>query len=789
MARVRRGNPTLQQTSPSDDATNVSVTANLVLTFSEAVKAGSGTINIYNSITAALVGSISVTDPTQISFSGNQLIINPTFNLAQSTGYYVTMASGVVLNLSNRPFTGISSATTFNFTTGNGNDNTPPQLISASPADNATGVDVGTNIVLTFDEPVRPWGSIQIRNGTDGTIAKNISLWDATQVTFSGNQVTINPSTDLAVGSGYYVTLEPSAIIDIVGHPFAGISSPTALNFTTASPPNPTATNLAKSGSEFLVNTTTDGQQHNPAVAALTDGRFVITWSDFGASADDAGGSVRGQIFNANGTKSGSEFLVNTTTAGIQTSPVVSALSEGAFVVVWVSINGLEVMGQIYDSDGNKSGSEFKINAGGNQVHPIVTALADGRFVVAWSDGSGSMDNSPYGVHAQIFGADGNTVGSEFLANTQTIGSQQFPAITALANGGFVIAWINTMGSPSVMAQIFDEDGNKVDSAKLVSTVISGQDAPSLIGLADGRFVIFWKVVGSTTTIYGKLYNADGSTPGTTFVVSDKAVSDAGSPVPDLVGALSDGRFVVAWTDWSQTGADTSDAAIRAQIYNPDGTKSGAELVVNTTVAGPQLWPSLSVLPGDNVVIAWTDISQTGGDTSESAVRAQVLAHQAVGGLVLTGTATSNVLTGGALNDTITGLGRGDTLTGAAGVDTFVYTAVSDSTSRTFDTITDFDASADRLDLWYPVTGVDASITSGSVGSRRFDSDLVSAVGATKLAAHHAVLFTPDAGAYLGKTFLVVDANGVAGYQEGADLVIVLGAASNLTGLTPSDFV
>ena len=145
---------------------------------------------------------------------------------------------------------------------------------------------------------------------------------------------------------------------------------------------------------------------------------------------------------------------------------------------------------------------------------------------------------------------------------------------------------------------------------------------------------------------------------------------------------------------------------------------------------------------------------------------------------------------GGAGNDTFTGLGGKDTQTGAAGSDTFVYGAASHSTSRNYDTITDFDGSSDVLDLWFQVTGVDASITGGSVGSRRFDSDLASAVNSTKLAAHHAVLFTPSSGVPAGSKFLIVDANGVAGYQAGADVVILLGANStNLGSLTVSDFV
>src|SRR5438045_2335408 len=47
-----------------------------------------------------------------------------------------------------------------------------------------------------------------------------------------GYRVTINPSDDLNSGTGYYVTLAPGLVTDLAGNPYAGISSPTALNFT-----------------------------------------------------------------------------------------------------------------------------------------------------------------------------------------------------------------------------------------------------------------------------------------------------------------------------------------------------------------------------------------------------------------------------------------------------------------------------------------------------------------------------------------------------------------------------
>ena len=53
-------------------------------------------------------------------------------------------------------------------------------------------------------------------------------------------------------------------------------------------------------GTEFLVNTSTNGTQFTPQIATLADGRFVVTWTDGGPNAVDlSGDAVRGQIFDA----------------------------------------------------------------------------------------------------------------------------------------------------------------------------------------------------------------------------------------------------------------------------------------------------------------------------------------------------------------------------------------------------------------------------------------------------------------------------------------------------------
>ena len=70
-----------------------------------------------------------------------------------------------------------------------------------------------------------------------------------------------------------------------------------------------------------------------------------------------------------------------------------------------------------------------------------------------------------------------------------------------------------------------------------------------------------------------------------------------------------------------------------------------------------------------------------------------------------------------------------------------------------------------------------------------FDHDLAAAVNAAHLKAHEAVLFAPTGGSLAGDTFLIIDANGVAGYQASKDYVIHLTNAVHLADLSVHDFL
>jgi len=110
--------PALSSSTPSDNATGVSLSSNIVLNFNESVRLGTtGNIVITNAVDINDTRTISVTDTTQVSVLGSTLTINPANNLKAGYDYNVKFASGVVTDLAGNAFAGISDVTTLNFTT------------------------------------------------------------------------------------------------------------------------------------------------------------------------------------------------------------------------------------------------------------------------------------------------------------------------------------------------------------------------------------------------------------------------------------------------------------------------------------------------------------------------------------------------------------------------------------------------------------------------------------------------------------------------------------------------
>lgn len=112
--------PIVSSLSPLNNATNVAIDANLVLTFSEpVVKVTGKLIQVVRVSGDVVVGNYTVDSP-EITISGNTLTINPNFELETNTLYYVYIANGAVKDASNNFYTGMANSNFWKFTTGVG---------------------------------------------------------------------------------------------------------------------------------------------------------------------------------------------------------------------------------------------------------------------------------------------------------------------------------------------------------------------------------------------------------------------------------------------------------------------------------------------------------------------------------------------------------------------------------------------------------------------------------------------------------------------------------------------
>lgn len=109
-------------------------------------------------------------------------------------------------------------------------DETAPVVTAMTPADGATFVDAGANIVLTMSETVYAGAGSFTIYGSNGSVLTLAA--DDAQVTVSGKTVTINPAALLALGTCYYVAASDGALVDASGNAMAawGSSSDSAFD-------------------------------------------------------------------------------------------------------------------------------------------------------------------------------------------------------------------------------------------------------------------------------------------------------------------------------------------------------------------------------------------------------------------------------------------------------------------------------------------------------------------------------------------------------------------------------
>ncbi|MBI3446095.1 MAG: cadherin-like domain-containing protein, partial [Magnetospirillum sp.] len=466
---------------------------------------------------------------------------------------------------------------------------------------------------------------------------------------------------------------------------------------------------------EIQVNQYTNQHQFESDSAQGSDGKILIVWQSDTQDTLDGSRGVYGRLMNTDGTFPGNEFRINTTQAGDQFAPAIAALDSG-YVVVWTTENldgsGYAVAGQRYDNAGTAQGSEFQVNSttAGNQSTAQVVKLSGGNFAVVWQDSA--KDGSGDGIVGRIFDASGNAVSDEILVNTVTAGNQQSPAISATNDGGFVVAWQSDGQDGNlngIFTRHFSADGSGATPVVLTGTGAAdsftvGLGIDSVI-MGNGNDVLQVGAgshsidggAGTDTVSYAPLASGiTASVTGSSATVVHGGTSDTITNVEVLTGTSHNDSFSA-----DGSAAVTVNGGGGADAFTLTGLPS-ADLVLDGTGGTGTLSMNITGRSAESVV---RDMSWNGSDmvlTMQGGHTVTIVNDTVDTLLSPSGHTEKVVATGGAVTGgqdyMVVGKAGDTTLTGNTGDDTLVWVSgvtTMDGTGTGHDTVDFHKASGD----------------------------------------------------------------------------------------------
>jgi peptidoglycan hydrolase-like protein with peptidoglycan-binding domain len=157
-----------------------------------------------------------------------------------------------------------------------------PGVNTLSPVDDATGVGINDNLVITFDKNMQAVGgnNIYIKKLSNDSIVETIAV-DNAKITISDSTVTINPATTLDEKTGYYVNVDSGAFEDLSSNDYSGMSGNESWNFTTEDTTDPIVSYFSPDDEAVEVEVDTAFEiNFNEAISTSTGNIILYKTSD-----------------------------------------------------------------------------------------------------------------------------------------------------------------------------------------------------------------------------------------------------------------------------------------------------------------------------------------------------------------------------------------------------------------------------------------------------------------------------------------------------------------------------
>ncbi|MFI0848969.1 hypothetical protein [Mesorhizobium sp. IMUNJ 23232] len=460
------------------------------------------------------------------------------------------------------------------------------------------------------------------------------------------------------------------------------------------------------------------GGDRAPNVAGLADNSIVAVWDANGTDSSD----IFMRFYDADGSERGSIVAVNIGNLGVQELARIEVLQSGKFVISWQSASpndtGYDIRAQIFNADGSRFGGEFRVNTtlDANQFDATVTALTNGGFAVVWS--SDGQDGSGQGIYAQRYSASGAKVGGEILVTATVDGDQSQPTISASENGSFIVSWTQADGAGTgIFSRTFPAPTTFTGTTTSAQEIIEGTGINEVIKVAPGTLGFGDQIHGREGTDRITLTKAGtldlvtpsaitgieqiyGSSGNDTFIVSAARLagvttfnSGGGSDIflaegsftlasGFAIGTLkardlsSTGNFTYEGNDFGQSITGNAGANTIRGFDGDDTLNGGNDNAADTLYGGE----------GDDTFRVYTNSDRVRENIGEGYDRVlassdfslfptaeiEALSTSSSTGthpIVLTGNAFKQTITGNAGNNVLNSAGGGDTLRGLGGDD------------------------------------------------------------------------------------------------------------------------
>jgi len=343
------------------------------------------------------------------------------------------------------------------------------------------------------------------------------------------------------------------------------------------------------------------------AWAEKQDNNNPLSNSNIWAQRIHANGSAVGSAQQINSVTSGTRATSGTRNSLLRFGLSATGLADGGYVVAWVSAStpttGGDIFARRFDADGVPCpcGPEKQVNtftgslSEGSRGQPVVAALKDGGYVIVWV--SMKRNEEVGSVRAQRYGAEHSSgpVGPETQLASNPLGDPFFigagqPAIAGLGDGGYALAYRLKSLTPDeksflfqVVVQPFSADGTALAAQSLVDPPLPGvpfrkctgsrllpntpcppdQHNPAIAALDDGSFVAAWTADVSSTFAnesFVRRYSNKGVPLAAPSQFSAKGDNAALSPT-------SGGGFVVAFDEFNLFAAIPSTSEIKARYF------------------------------------------------------------------------------------------------------------------------------------------------------------------------------------------------------------------------------